>query len=197
MTKASAPELPPLQHQTLALADYHYLNGQGIPDMHQTRQRIRALAPITHIPYRFDTDELSVEGVEGCRAGQVYEAAPGLYAVDLTLEEPLKPGDEATLDYITHFRYNERPDPVFRRAIGARAIDLDIDVVFDNRYPPTSVWQSTWDSYQPGSLVAAESSVTPELYATDAENSLGVTLSQEGLQNTVIGFRWEWPEQLM
>ncbi len=162
--------------------------------MHQTRQHIRALAPITHIPYRFNTWELSVEGIEGCQAGQVYEAAPGLYAVDLALDDPLEPGGEATLDYITHFRYQKRPELLYRRAIGERAIDLSIDVVFDNRFLPINVWQSTWDGYQPDSPVAAENLVTPEPYTGDPANSQGVYLSHKGLRQTVTGFRWEWPE---
>ncbi len=187
-------ELPPQQHHTLALTDHHYLDARGMPKRHQTHRHIRALAPIVSIPYRFNTPELSVEGLEGCRAGKVYEAAPGIYTVDLELDEPLDTGEEATLEHLTLFHYQKRPEPVFNRAVGARAVDLDIHVVFDGSYPPINVWQSNWSGYQPGSAIIAEQLIIPKSLPADLENGLGVHLSRPGLQDAVIGFRWEWPD---
>ncbi len=196
MTKPlnSQGELPPSQHQTLSVFDHHYLDFDGLPYVHNTRQRIRALAPMTHLPYRFDTGAVHVEMEAGGEAGPLYVVREGIHAVDIKLTEPLRPGDETELEYSTLFDYSEAPSPLFRRVIGSRIMEkLDIHVVFDGRQLPTGVWQSEWDDYAPDSPITQEAPahLTP-FEAGDPGDMEEVYLSQENVSNRVIGFRWEW-----
>ncbi len=190
----SPGELSPPQHQTLSVFDHHYLGEDGLPHAHNTYQRIRALEPMTHFPYKFDTSAVHVEVGVGGEAGPLYVIREGIHAVDIRLDKPLRPGDETEVEYSTFFNYQEAPPPEFRRAIGSRVMEkLDIHVVFNGCHLPTRVWQSEWDGYAPDSSVTQEEAA----YLTPFEGGGEVEtyLSRENVSSTVIGFRWEWPPE--
>jgi hypothetical protein len=197
MAQSLAPPeaLPPPQHHTLEIADSHYLGADGLPSTHYTRQRICALAPIDRFPYRFDTNAAHVEVLAGGAATPIYEAARGIFAVDIMLGRMLAVGEEAEVEYATDFSYHEPPPPDFRRRISARNMaNLAITVIFDNTHLPERVWQAEWESYQPDSP-AREQLVVPQPYHEEPQDSMAVQLSRQDVPpETVIGFRWQWPE---
>lgn len=187
-------ELPPSQHHTLAIQDTHFLGPDGLPRTHYTRQRIRALAAIDQIPYRFDTNVVQVRMMSGDEASDVYEAAPGIYAVNLMLGATLEPGQETEVAYSTHFNYTVPPDPLFRRAVSARPMaSLGISVVFDEHRLPVQVVQADWDGYQADSPIAAQRPVDIAPLSDVPGGPLGVHLSLQNVRNRVVGFQWEWP----
>jgi len=151
---------------------------------------------MTHFPYRFDTGAVRVEVEEGGEASPLYVVREGIHAVDIQLDRPLNPGEEAELIYSTFFEYREIPPPVFRRAIGSRVMEkLDIHVVFDGCYLPTRVWQSAWDGYAPDSSIIQEEPAHLTPCGVGEPDKMEAYLSQENVNNTVVGFRWEWPGQ--
>jgi hypothetical protein len=198
-TNESFPRgLPPLQHQTVEVRDVHYLGEDGLPEVHDTRQRIRALdtleTPMTHMPYRFDANTAQVVVTRGGIAGQLYQAAEGIYAVDIALAEPLEPGEETELEYATFFNYHEAPPPEFRRRIGAKAMEhLDISVVFNELWAPAHVWQSEWQDHTPDSPITLEEPASPTPLTGELEAGTGVHVRYDNVADRTVGFRWEWP----
>ncbi|HET9411522.1 MAG TPA: hypothetical protein VFO38_01600 [Candidatus Saccharimonadales bacterium] len=106
----------------LSLAQHYLVGADGMPISMLTNIRVRALAAVDFLRYVFDTGEVRVEGVSGCRAGEV-ETNPHdarYWKVDLHLDVPLKEGEVADLSYRTLFDYSAPPlnelsqgEPVF------------------------------------------------------------------------------------
>jgi hypothetical protein len=191
-----AGELPPPQHQTLAVEDWHTIGREGVPVLHYTRQKIRALpdldGPMRIFPYRFDTNAVEVTVPVGGVAGELYEVQPGfMHAVDIELDEPLAPGQETELEYGTRFNYRKPPPPLFRRGIGKSVVEsLDIHVTFDRDSVPNMIWRTIWNGYVPDASVDTEA---PARLVEDVlDDGLTASLHRRNIRDKVIGLRWQW-----
>lgn len=188
--RAMQPErsaaLGPLRHQTLALHDHHYLGADGMPQRQRTLHVIEAIADgVDRIPFRFDSDELSLDVGQGCRAisGPFKKIGDTLYTTDILLAKPLALGDTLTLEYWLTFHFAERPASDYRRASRSRMENVDIRVEFHPDMLPRSIWWASWDGIE-GDVVEQDA------VSLDSQNSVHHYLRT--LENAVVGFHWEW-----
>jgi hypothetical protein len=183
----SGLKVPPAEHQTITLHEFHYLGPDGLPHHHETLQCIRSLVDnLTSYPYRFDTDEVRDVKVRlGGKAGGIYHVQDRVYAFDITLDTPLKLHEEVCLRYITRFSYKKHPPPDFRRAVPRTAEAVEIHVFFDKRRLPSAVWFVVWEDWPDGSKILYQEPVS-----LDANRAVYRCLTQCG--GTVVGYRWEW-----
>ncbi len=188
--RAMRPErsaaLGPLQHQTLALHDHHYLGADGMPDRQRTLHVIEAIVDgLDRIPFRFDSDDLTLEVGQGCRAasGPFRKITDALYTTDILLAKPLARGDTLTLEYWMIFHFPERPASDYRRASRARMENVDIRVEFHPDMLPGAIWWASWDGIE-GDIVEQDA------VSLDSQHSVHHYLKT--LEDAVVGFHWAW-----
>ncbi len=183
----SGLKVPPAEHATIALHEYHYLGADGLPHHHETNQAIRSLVDeLVAYPYRFDTNEVrDVKVLHGGYAGDIYQVQEDVYAVDIVLDTPLKLGQATTLRYITRFRYTDPPRPAFARPIPRTTDLIEIRVTFHKQRLPSRVWFVVWEDWTDSSRILHQEEVVP-----DVGRSVHRLLTEAG--GTVVGFHWEW-----
>jgi hypothetical protein len=188
--RAMQPErsaaLGPLRHQTIALHDHHYLGADGMPDRQRTLHVIEAIADgVDRIPFRFDSDDLTLEVGQGCRgvSGPFKKIGETLYTTDILLAKPLALGDTLTLEYWMNFHFTERPASDYRRASRSRMENVDIRVEFHPDMLPTAVWWASWDGIE-GDIVEQD--------AVSLDSQYSVHHYLRTLENAVAGFHWAW-----
>jgi hypothetical protein len=110
-------------YQTIAATERHCIGMDGLPASHGTERTVTALQPLDHVTYAFDTNVTNVQAGSGLTVGKTYEhdSGPGIYAVDLHLEEPMAPGETRVLAYDTKFNYTTAPPQELRRFTGSAA----------------------------------------------------------------------------
>ena len=189
--RAMRPErsaaLGPLQHQTLALHDHHYLGADGMPERQRTLQVIEAVVDeLDHIPFRFDSANLTLEVGQGCRgmSGALTKVTEVLYSADILLAKPLARGETLTLEYWMIFHFPERPTSDYRRASRSRMENVDIRVEFQPDMLPAAIWWASWNGIE-GDIVEQEA------VSLDSQHSAHHYLRT--LDNAVVGFHWVWP----
>lgn len=186
MQPARSAALGPLQHQTLALHDHHYLGADGLPARQRTLHVIEAMVDgLDHIPFRFDSPDLKLEVGQGCScvSGPFRRISDVLYTTDIVLAKPLALGETLTLEYWMVFHFSEPPALDYRRAARARMENVDIRVEFHPDRLPRGTWWATWDGVE-GDVVEQ---VPAQL---DSQHSVHHFL--RALQNAVVGFHWRW-----
>ncbi len=172
------------EYRTVSLHEFHQLGADGSPAEHRTVHVIEALQDdLRRYPYRFDTDELTVEVVRGGAAGPIYRFNETLYAVDILFTHPLKQGETASWEYRTIFHYAIPPKTEFRRAVFRRLESLQIRVEFHPNKLPASVWWAEWEALD-GPVVQQE------LVTLDSERAVHRYL--QAVERAIVGFRWEW-----
>jgi hypothetical protein len=188
--RAMRPErsaaLGPLQHQTLALHDHHYLGADGMPERQRTLHVIEAIVDgVDRIPFRFDSDDMALEVGQGCRgvSGPFKKIGETLYTTDILLAKPLALGDTLTLEYWMIFHFAERPPSDYRRASRSRMENVDIRVEFHPDMLPRAIWWASWDGIE-GDIVEQDAA------ALDSQHSVHHYLRT--LENAVVGFHWDW-----
>lgn len=178
--------LPPLEHETLLLVEEHHLGRNGTPTRHLSEQRIRALRDdLTHFPYRFDTDQISVSVIHGATAGEVTKVGDGIWEVPITFARPLRYGELAKFKFSSRFKYESPPWTDFRRAVTGRLESLDIHIRFHRERIPSQVWWTQWAHYRDGSPIIREEPV-------DLTGELTVDRYLKYVERAVVGFRWAW-----
>lgn len=186
MQPARSAALGPLQHQTLALHDHHYLGVDGLPARQRTLHVIEAIVDgLDHIPFRFDSLSLELQVGQGCSgvSGPFRKISDVFYTTDIMLAKPLALGETLTLEYWMIFHFSEPPPPNYRRAARARIENLDIRVEFHPDRLPSAIWWATWDGVE-GDIVEQ----MPD--RLDSQHSVQHYLRT--LQNAVVGFHWAW-----
>jgi hypothetical protein len=173
-------------YETLALHDVHTLGPDGRPAEHQTIQVIRStIDRLDSYPYRFDTNELTVEVTRGGRVGQqVYRMSDSLYAVDILLNHPLARGESSLMQYRSTFFYRSAPPAEFRRGLARATRDVSIWVTFDQQRLPKRVWSASWDGLEGAKILERE------LVELDEQRS--VHRRFDVVERAIVGFYWEW-----
>lgn len=186
--RAAAAELPepPRNYQTVLLQELHTVGEDRIPVRHRTNQGLRATGPMRAYRYRFDTSAALVQVTRGGRADAVHATdQPGVYAVDIELEQPLTgPGQTASLEYETYFSYREPPEPVFRRICLRRTENVELGVAFHPDALPREVRWCVWSSRAPWELEHAE--VVPLGPSGSVHRFVRV------IESSGAGFTWSW-----
>jgi hypothetical protein len=184
-TSAPGPEPPPRDYRTISLHEFHTLGSDRLPAEHRTVQVIEATGRVARYRYRFDTTAAVVAVVRGGRVSPVFkDELPGIYGVDITLTDPLNPGDTGSFEYRTIFAYKNPPEPIFRRAALTRVENVEIHVQFDRRALPQAVTWCVWESYD------SPTPSTAEEVTLRADHS--VHRYVEALERAAVGFAWVW-----
>lgn len=139
--------------------------------------------PISQYTYRFDTNTANVDVLRGGRAGPIYDAGDGLYAVDISFNRLLEPGQTASLEYFTTFHYVEPPPLEFRRVAIRRIDSLELRVQFNPERLPSCLQWATWARLDGAARPEDELELDSD-YA--AHRYVG------GLQAGIVGFVWAW-----
>ena len=185
--------LGPAVHRTLSVHDHHYVGPDCLPSRTRTLQVIEAITDdVGRIPYIYNTEALTIELIQGCTGlrARLTEVTSGFYATEMLLVRTLGLGETLTLEYVTSFTYEPVPAGEmsgdlrqYRRAVRRRMENVDIRVEFDPRTLPRHVWWAVWDGVA-GPVIDQES------VALDSQNSAQRFL--RSIENTVVGFHWEW-----
>ncbi len=171
-------------YRTVSLGDLHVIGADRRPQTHRTVQVVRALDPLRSFNLRFDTSALMVEVLRGGHPGEVYESdQDGVWAADIHLHDTVAPGETAVVEYCTVFGYPEPPLPLFRRAFSRTVGTVDLQVRFHPAQLPQRVWRATWEGWAdpPVELVAHEVAADHTVHWSGAQ-----------VQETMIGFTWQW-----
>jgi hypothetical protein len=164
----------------------HTLGPDGRPAEHQTIQVIRSTVErLESYPYRFDTDELTVEVTRGGRVGQrVYRVSDSLYAVDIQLTRPLARGESSLMQYHTTFFYGSPPPPEFRRGLARATRDVSIWVTFHPQRLPRRIWSASWDGLDQARILERE--------PVELDDQRSVNRRFDVVERAIVGFYWEW-----
>jgi Arc/MetJ family transcription regulator len=177
----------PPGYETLALHEMHTLGPDGRPAEHQTIQVIRSTVDrLESYPYRFDTDELSVEVTRGGKVGQrIYRVNELLHAVDIVLDRPLSRGESSLLQMYSTFFYDSPPPTEFRRGLARATKDVSIWVTFHPHRLPSRVWAASWDALDDdGRIISRE--------AAELDSERSVNRRFDVVERAIVGFCWEW-----
>lgn len=176
----------PLRHETLSLHEAHVLGPDGRPAEHETIQVIQATEDgVDAVPYRFDTDELMVEVIQGGRVGdRPYRVSDSVFGVDIVLDRPLRAGETTLMQYRSTFFYKSPPPPEFRRGILRSTRDLTIWVTFDPARVPARVFRAAWDQIDRARVI--------ERVPVEPDDDLSVHHRFGRVEKAVVGFYWEW-----
>jgi hypothetical protein len=178
----------PAGHRTVAAHEWHLVGADGLPVRHRTLHVVRALRDgMDRYTLRFDSGEAEVRAVRGVRVVHQRPEPGGLTAVDMLLPRPLDPGETATFEYETTFRWRSVPPPEVRRSMTRRVERLDMRVEFSPERLPATVHWAVWDGFAPGARVRAA-----ERVELDREHAAHRFLDavEEGF---TVGFTWTWP----
>jgi hypothetical protein len=173
-------------YETLALHEMHTLGPDGRPAEHQTIQVIRSTVDrLDTFPYRFDTNELTVEVTRGGRVGQqVHRVSDTLYAVDILLTRPLARGESSLMQYHTTFFYRSDPPAEFRRGLARATRDVSIWVTFHPQRLPKRVWSASWDGLDQARILDRE--------PVELDEQRSVHRRFDVVERAIVGFYWEW-----
>ncbi|GAA5188757.1 hypothetical protein GCM10023322_40130 [Rugosimonospora acidiphila] len=173
-------------YETLALHEVHTLGPDGRPAEHQTIQVIRSTTDrLESYPYRFDTNELTVDVTRGGQVGRhVYRVSDSLYAVDILLTRPLARGESSLMQYHTTFFYHSQPAAEFRRGLARPTRDVSIWVTFHPQRLPARVWAASWDGLDQGRILEREQ--------VDLDEQRSVHRRFDVVERAIVGFLWEW-----
>src|SRR6266705_231829 len=187
--RAMQPErsaaLGPLQHQTLALHDHHYVGADGLPARQRTLHVIEAIVEgLDRIPFRFDSPRLTLEVGQGCSgvSGPFKRVGEPLYTTDIMLTKPLALGETLTLEYWMIFQYLARPSSDYRRAARGRMENVDLRVEFHQDRLPVGIWWASWNGIEGGVVERTPAEM-------DSQHSVHHFLRT--LENAVVGFYWQ------
>lgn len=175
----------PASHRTLTVHEHHYLGADGLPSRHRTLQVIEALVDgLSRHTYRFDTDALSIEVLQGGQIDEELRSLPGgFFEAAIALADPLPRGQTTTIEYLTRFHYRTPPPPEFRRGTVRQIENVDLRVQFHPQRPPRQVWWGQWESTD-GPLL--------HQIAVPLDSSLTAQRFLDSMEGTVVGFHWEW-----
>lgn len=181
------PRAPrPGGYRTLAVHDFHRVGADRHPSEHRTVHVIRATDRVETFQFRFDTDAAAVQVLRGGRAAELTPSGTqGLHAVDITLTQPLRPGETASLEYRTVFAYREPPEPLMRRVVRDAATNVQIHVTFDPLAVPDRVEWCRWSAERLDSAPICAEPVRPNR-AGEVHRFL------DTVSGTGVGFRWRW-----
>ena len=176
--------MPPRTCRTLQLAEEHVVGSDRSPQRHRTRQLLTAVQPTERWHYAFDTPHAAVSVLGGgTPVGAFRLPGSSIHVVEIQLDEPLLPGQAATLEYETVFAYPEPPQPEFRRGISASVRHLATVLRFAPGVQPARIWWGRWTD-----VTAVE-----PVQRTPVE-LVGGQIAHELVPDgeCVVGWTWQW-----
>lgn len=171
-------------HRTVSLFERYYVDAAKHLVRRRTVQCIEAKEDGVH-SYLFNHDPLiaTIDVRQGGRIGRHYEYGGGLIADDIVLTTPLRAGERASLEYISHYEAGASVAEV-RRPARSRTSNVVLEICFTPTVLPTLLRFVTWRDHILGGPI--EESDTPV-----TEDGRAVVCLPY-IEQTVVGFRWQW-----
>ncbi len=194
MANTDGETFPDRGYHVLSVDDAHYIGSDRLPAQQWTLQHIEATRRIDRITYRFDTDAVRITDSQNVNPGELYPCGPGIFGIDLHLDNPLPAGEQLEVGYMTSFAYQEPPDAVFRRRIAPRDLGkLQMSVAFQADQLPRRVFWAEWQGLagpvQQGTQLEQLLQPIDNDYGSSCEVFRDLTNIPIG---KVLGFYWEW-----
>ncbi|MEV4118082.1 hypothetical protein [Micromonospora sp. NPDC049645] len=173
-------------HRTVSLFERYYVDGERNLALRRTVQCIEAKEDgVDSYLFNHESSVTEINVVHGGRIGRHYEYAGGLIADDIVLEHVLSAGERAGLEYTSRYESGNGVTEVRRPARG-RTANVTLAVHFAPPVFPTYVWFSVWADHILGQPV--------EDRKVRLQPSGTASICLPYMEQTVIGFRWRWPE---
>lgn len=170
------------RHRTVNLVERYDVR-DGWLRRRRTVHTIRAIEDGVDIYlFNHEPEASRIEVAYGGRLGPGHEYGGGLRSVEIELDRPLQKDETAALEYSAVFDRRSVGLTEVRRAVFARAENVDIAVEFSGRIPQRA-WWCLWADHLEGSPVDEG----PVVLINSAMRKF-----VRSMEDTVVGFRWEW-----
>ncbi|HEU5159786.1 MAG TPA: hypothetical protein VFU43_22515 [Streptosporangiaceae bacterium] len=171
-------------HRTVSLVERYFIDRHGSLTLRRTHHTIRAIEDGVDIYiFNHEPQASDIEVVHGGNLGRHYEYGGGLTSAEIVLDKPLRKAESTVLEYHTRFAPNTATLTEIRRAAFARCENVDIAVEFERFKIPKNAWWCAWDDHIAGELVVESPA---EIHKCIIRRFVPY------IQETVVGFRWEW-----
>lgn len=170
-------------HRTTNLVERYTVGRDGFLKSRNTKQTIRAIENgVDMYIFNHEPQAVGVDVVFGGAVGRKFEYGNGLRSAGIMLEHPLSKGQNACLEYSTYFDDAATGLTEVRRAAFARVENVDIAVYFEGRVPRYA-WWCVWGDHLDG---------RPFKEQRVAVTNRWIRKSVDSIEETVVGFRWDW-----
>ncbi len=172
-------------HRTLTLFERYFFAADGTYKLRRTLQVIQAIEDgidsylFNHEPYA-----QRIHVLYGGHLGNHYEYGFGLVSDDIAFGRQLNTGQRTAFEYETHFEPGAHFVTEVRRPVRARVENLDFAIQFTPDRLPSAVYFCAWPDHYEGEPVLQE-----PLTLNDGAAHRFVPYAQQ----SVLGFRWTWP----
>ncbi|MDX2680609.1 hypothetical protein [Streptomyces soliscabiei] len=171
-------------HRTLSLFEHWHIDERSALSRRRTVQCVEALEDgVDSYLYNHEPHATQIDVIHGGRLGRHYEYGEGLISDDIVLDRVLGKGERASLEYQTFYEPDRRVTEV-RRPARKRTYNPSLHVHFPRNALPRSVWFAVWEDHYLGMHIRE----TP-LALSDSGTA---AYCLDHMEQTVIGFRWEW-----
>ncbi|MFH9427147.1 hypothetical protein ACH4JZ_02550 [Streptomyces sp. NPDC017615] len=182
--RSRRPMVKPQRHRTISLFERYSVGPTRSLTGRRTYHTIRAMED--GVDAYFFNHEPWASGVEVLQGGALGERCTygnGLTGIDIVLSESLRRMQTTTLEYRVEFPSDRHNATEVRRPVLARAENVDMAVEFVSDELPRRLWWCIWDDHLEGSAVWEQSL---------ALKGRAARMSTPFVEETVVGFRWEW-----
>jgi hypothetical protein len=100
------------------------------------------------------------------------------------INDALRRGETALMQYRTNFFYRSAPPPEFRRGVLGSTQDLTMWVTFHPDRLPRRVWLARWDAIDHAHITHRE--------PVDLDDERSVHCRFDAVERAIVGFYWEW-----
>jgi hypothetical protein len=171
------------RHRTVSLFERYLVNGDRSLVRRSTAHTIQAAEDgVSTYIFNHEPAADRVEVIFGGRLGERLRYGDGLHAVEIVLDHELRQWESTSLEYRTHFRASTQFPTEVRRPAFARARNIDLAVHFDGALP-RHAWWCVWSDHIDGN---------PLWEAPERICGTSIRRYVPFIENTVVGFRWEW-----
>lgn len=171
-------------HRSVALFRQYHIGSDKMLHTVETRHVIVALEDGVDMYGQSYLDNLKeLRCIAGGKRIITYPSAPGFIGIDIELEQPLRKGQPASLEYVATYHPTASPRTEVRRAARARIKNVDMRVCFEGILPKRA-WWCVWDDHVDGSPIHSEE--------IDFKAAGQLHRFVPYMEQAVAGFRWEW-----
>jgi hypothetical protein len=173
------------RHRTVALFERYTVSAEHKIAERRTMHTITALEDgIDAYPFNHEPVIECIDVIYGGTLGRHYVHGDGLHTDAILLDRKLRKGDTASLEYRTFYPRSGCDATEVRRSAHGRSDNIDIALQFHEAARPHRISWAVWPDQCGGEPVHEEP----------------VSLNAEGrvrrfvrfIEETVVGFRWEW-----
>ncbi|WP_238428472.1 hypothetical protein [Frankia nepalensis] len=174
----------PQRHRTLALFERYRCDASGALVEQHTHQVIAAQEDgVAVYPWVLRADATEGRIIVGGKAGAQHAYSSRLNLLEIELDRTLGRGARHALELLARYPAGQ-PAREVRRAVRAKAENVDISITFDPARPPKDPRWTVWSTHEGGLIIDDE----PVQLSADGtvHRFLGA------VHHAVVGFRWSW-----